>query len=235
MTIAPDQLVTWVTAVAGVGVAVVGGIAGYLSAGWRFREVQLSYEQKTRDSYLDNARKVAADVYVPLSVAVSALSRAYLEFKVHIDSNATPIGAINRFKGACRSFERTLTGLTDRGATAYLTLSLEEKLVSFSSFLNESLTAQTTIKRLTLQPKFYGVADTVVYRGENSWLVRWSPVVVAITQVIPIAGVRLRAISETLCAPIASGDFEKRFREDTLTISALIKEVTLGSRSSPTI
>ncbi|WP_404926294.1 hypothetical protein [Mesorhizobium sp. ORM16] len=232
MTIAPDQLVTWVTAVAGVGVAVVGGIAGYLSAGWRFREVQLSYEQKTRDSYLDNARKVAVDVYVPLSVAVSALSRAYLEFKVHVDadSNVTPIGAINRFKGARRGFEKTLTGLTDRGATAYLTLSLEEKLASFSSFLNESLAAQTIIKRLILQPKFYGVADTVVYRGEDSWLVRWSPIFVAITQMIPIAGIKLRAISETLCAPITSDEFEKCFREDTLTISALIKEVTLGSR-----
>ncbi|MER8447044.1 hypothetical protein NKH52_28030 [Mesorhizobium sp. M1066] len=232
-----NQIVIWITALTGVGVALVGGVAGYLTAGWRFREVKLSYDQKTRDNYLENARKVASEVYVPLAVATSALTRAYSDFRVHINFEGvpTPPGATNHFKGACRNYEKTLTGLIDRGATAYLTLSLEEELTSFSTFLRESIPAKSTINRLTLVPQFYGVADTVVYRSENSWAFRWSPLLVALVQMVPIGGVRLRAVRETLCAPLDSKDFERRFQVSTLTISALIKEVTLGSRSSPKI
>jgi hypothetical protein len=56
-----------------------------MAGGWKVREVKLAYEQRIRDTYLENARKVTGDVYIPLAIAISHLTKAYGEFRLHID------------------------------------------------------------------------------------------------------------------------------------------------------
>lgn len=51
------------------------------------------------------------------------------------------------------------------------------------------------------------------------------------TRVIsPIGSVELKSEEEIVASPITSRDFESRFQESVLEISALIKDVTLGGR-----
>lgn len=123
-----DQSTAYASAISGIVVAVVAGAAGYFTAGWRVREVRVAYEQKIRDSYLENARKVAKEVYIPLAVAISNLNRSYSKFRIDIDfyGSATPGVSIAKFKEDCSEFAKSVDDLLTRGASAYLTLPLEE-------------------------------------------------------------------------------------------------------------
>jgi hypothetical protein len=98
--------------------------------------VQLTYEQRIRDNYFENARKVASDIYIPLAIDICDLTRAYGEFqnRVDLDQSVAPQGSVNRFKGACNNFGTLVAGLLARGASAYLILPLEEELPDFILF-----------------------------------------------------------------------------------------------------
>lgn len=201
--------------------------------------MELTYEQRIRDSYLENARKVAADVYVPLAVAISDLTRAYGEFRnrIDFDQSVAPQGSINRFKGACNNFSTLVADLLARGASAYLTLPLEEELTDFVLFLDASLSAVCVTRKVTLTPAFYGFTTSrivtgggAVFSGAASFA-RAPGVMTSLTS--PFIKIRLSVRDQIVSSPLPSREFERRFQVSTINISTLIKEVTLGSRTSP--
>jgi len=208
-----------------------------MAGSWKVREAKLTYAQRIRDTYLENARKVAGDVYVPLAVAVSALSRAYGEFRnrVDFDNSSAPQGSVNRFKGSSNQFLTLVEGLLSRGASAYLTLPLEEALTDFVLFLEASLPADKVVRKISLSPSFYGLSTSVVLSGGGPSFSRMVDVARAVGAVTaltsPFLRIRLNVREEIIESPLPSREFEKRFQESTLTISSLIKEVTLGSRN----
>lgn len=193
----------------------------------------MTYEQKAYDAYLDNARSVSDKVYVPLAVYISKLNKAYYDFRVHInfDKRSAAQGAVNRFKSACRLFEEELEGLLARGASAYMTLALDEEIQSFRSFLRESLEAKQATKQLSWSPKIR--SGYISLQPGTSELI--SILVAALTSLLKfsIPFFTLELEEETIALPITSREFEKHFQQQALTISSLIKEVTLGSRASP--
>lgn len=232
----PGQIITLGAPIAVIVSAGVAALAGYVTASLKLRELRLADQLKTRDAHLGNARKVAADVYVPLAIAVAQLSRAYGQFRLRVDFDGsdTPIGAVRRFKGACNAFEATWNGLLERGASAYLTMPLEEEIADFALFLQESLDANIVTRKITLTPRFYGawMPKVELSSGRSLLLLGFlARLANALTRVFsPIGGVELRSEEEIVASPITSRDFETRFQESVLEISALIKEVTLGGR-----
>ena len=228
-----------VPALSTVLAAFVAAISGYLTAGWRIREVKLSYEQRIRDRYLDNARGVLADVYVPLSIAVSSLNKSYLEFRAHVDFDlqSVPIGAVNRFKGACGSFARTLEELHRRGASAYLTLPLEEELTAFSLFLSESMDAQQIRKKITMSPAFFSDSHSHTYESGGKLLaaILKATSVLSSTALLPVGAVKFTFKEEVLASPVHDREFERQFQKRLVRIISLIKEVTLGSSIDPKV
>jgi hypothetical protein len=48
-----------------------------------------------------------------------------------------------------------------------------------------------------------------------------------------VAGINLSYTPTTIEAPLASREFERKFQSELLTVKALIKDVTLGSRAGP--
>ncbi|MCD1643094.1 hypothetical protein [Aurantimonas coralicida] len=230
---------TWLTpSTATILAAIVAGAAGYATAGWRVREIRLAYEQKIRDNYLENARQVGADLYVPLAIAIAKLNERYYQLRVHANFETiwAPPGAINRFKGAVSSFNAELENLISRGATAYLTLDLESELSSFQSFLRESVNAEDVTRKYTLEASLSGFINPIRYRGK----IKDTGILVGISRAsaaaVPLSmglgPINLENRQEIISAPLASKEFEQRYKEGSLLISSLIKEVTLGSRGS---
>lgn len=230
------QIVTLGAPIAVIASAGVAAFAGYVTASLKLRELRLADQLRTRDAHLGNARKVAAEVYVPLAIAIAQLGRAYGQFRLRIDFDGTetPIGAIRRFKGACNAFEAVWNGLLERGASAYLTMPLEEEIADFALFLQESLDAQMVIRKITLTPRFYGawMPKIELSEGRSLLLLGFLAKLVNVTArvISPVGSVELKSEEEIVASPITSRDFESRFQESILEISALIKEVTLGGR-----
>lgn len=231
-----DQITPWIPVLGPILTAIVGGFAGYLTASWKVKEIKLSYEHKTRDLYLENARKVAAQVYIPLAISVSRLSRAYDELRVHIDSDriSAPKGALNRFKGFCNEFDETVSNLIKNGASAYLTLTLEEEILSILSFIKNSQDSDKIIRKISVTPSAFTFSRPIVYQGVHEtipYLIRVTGA--AFSAVGYIGPFKLKFEETIIAAPITSVEFERQFQEATIAIGALIKEVTLGSRSNP--
>src|SRR6266853_322404 len=87
---------------AALGAIVAGGVNAY-AANRKIREVELQYLYKLRDGYLDNARKFAGQVYIPISIALTSLFNSYERF-------SSTIGSVRResfkrdFETECRNF-----------------------------------------------------------------------------------------------------------------------------------
>src|SRR4051812_24967697 len=69
-----------VTVLAAATGAIVAGIVNAYAANRKIREIELQYLYKRRDSYIDNARSVMAEVYIPISIALTKLSNSYERF-----------------------------------------------------------------------------------------------------------------------------------------------------------
>ena len=225
-----------------VTVAVIGGFAGWLTAGWKVRELRVKIEQERRDRYLENARTVAAQVYVPLAIAMSKLNSAYLRFRNHVQfekQNAPEEEAV-LFRQACLDFDNAVRELMERGATAYLTLPLEEQLSTFALYIRESLIAKDVMKKATLQQSGPGV-DTVsvITKSGRMALVSlsiMSIMVDALHNLMPFVSImRMKLEVKEIASPIASREFEREFQKSTFIIGTLIKQVTLDSKNAPEI
>ncbi len=242
MDITTQQWLTLGAPAAVIVAAALAALAGYVTAALKLRELRLADELKSRAAYLANARAVAGEVYVPLAIELAELTRAYNEFRLRVDfdENTAPTGSVRRFKASCNRFDSAWTSLLQRGASAYLTLPLEEEIADFALFLIESLEAGETTRKLTLSPYFYGGwAPTIAVGRGNALavlaaLAKVATVLVRLAVFLPFAGVELRTKEEIVASPITSRQFETRFQESALEINALIKEVTLGGRLDQT-
>jgi hypothetical protein len=76
---------TFVKAVLTIPGVIAGGLitaaVNVYAARLKIREVEISYAYKLREGYLENARKMAAEVYIPINIALTKLSKAYDKFR----------------------------------------------------------------------------------------------------------------------------------------------------------
>ena len=69
-----------VTALAAALGAVIAGVVNAYASKQKIKEVELQYRFKLRDGYLDNARKFAGEVYIPINIALTSLFNSYERF-----------------------------------------------------------------------------------------------------------------------------------------------------------
>jgi hypothetical protein len=220
-------LVAIVAGVAGVLGAVVTAVLSHLSARHKIKELEVAYTQKLRETYLQNAREYTKAIYVPLTLALSRLSDEYAAFAS--DSASGP--AQDKFKAAIETFVAGVQTLRDRGAEAFLTNELEEKLRSFLDFLRESLTAtQPVVKALLHYRVGFAGFDAHTTRAFK-FVGRAGALWKAPRMSLSFAGIGFAYEADTLVAgPIDSNEFGARFVGDCGDIRFLVKEVTLGGR-----
>lgn len=232
-------------------VGIAGAIAGALllaatnayAANQKIKEVELGYLHKLREGYLENARKLSDKVYIPLNILITELVSAYDKFraKADLDSGTVPTGSHNTFLAATRRYLEGTNELMARGADAYLTAELEERLRTFNSFVLESQSAEVPTKRVVLETKGSGLLSSLLVKLPSTRLqftTKARPLsrfgINNFSLPVPGTGMRFEYVEETLAAPFKSRAFEARFQSDVLAIKLLIKEVVLGSHSRPT-
>lgn len=228
---------TIITALIAASAAVVGGaiaaIASYMNTRHKIRELEVTASQKLRENYLQNAREYTKAIYVPLTLAMSKLSDAYSVFH----RNTTGSGAPEALRQAIDQFRNDVQQLRDRGAEAFLTNELEDKLRSFQEFLGNSRDSTTLVRkaeigfRVGLGGLAWAETTTVALLGRAATWWR-SP-----RMSLSILGLGFTYEATVVqSAPLESVEFRTRFTADTGEIRYLIKEVTLGGKpkeSSP--
>ena len=220
-----------VTVLAAALGAVVAGVVNAHAANRRIKEVELQYLYKLRDGYLDNARKLAGEVYIPISIALTSLFKSYERFAASINPAAAK-QAIFRddFETECLRYLQTIDDLFARGADAYLITEIDEQLNDFSNFIRNSLDQKAIRKRRVLQTQFgmLGVFTLPSVEIEGKVTSR-----IARTTIPPFKlnafGLRFSYSEKVLAAPFETIEFEARIRTEIPRIKFLVKEVTLGS------
>ena len=227
----------------GIGSAAIAAILTQLataySANRRIKEVELVYQQKLRDSYLENARKVTGEVYLPISIALTQLSNSYAKFKISIDFEAetSPADPRAEFLVDCTEYLDIIDNLVKRGGDAYLTTDLDEKLRRFNSFLRESASTYRVVTKLILEANL----STFPFQSGAFRLARETddPTITRVLSRLGMRNVSLRMVGiglnysrDVLAAPVDTREFEERILADVIAIKILIKEVILGSQHS---
>jgi hypothetical protein len=233
----PTVISVLITAAGVIISAIVGAVTATYSARLKSKEIEITYQQRLQDTYLQNARQYITSVYVPINIALRNLAD---HFRLLQEQKAAPLtkDATDYFRDACREYERVISDLVKRGADSFLTSELDEQLQSFNSFLRLSMDATEPVRRMVITVNFsvpftgyhsrHEIAQQVhgrlkylsfLYLG--AW--RWSLSGVGISYRRP----------ELLSAPIESPEFEERISVDIPKIRFLIKEVTLGSQITP--
>lgn len=225
--------VALITAGAAIAASSLAAIAAYYSARLKSKEIEITYEQRLKDTYLQNARQYINGVYVPINIALRNLSDHFRIFQEAKGRSLTQ-DAIDYFRDACLEYDRVISELVAQGADSFLTSELDERLQAFNSFLSLSLNAKEPVRREILNVSFrvpltswssqYEIAQNI--SGKLPKFVRflrgWHMSVFGL-------GVSYRS-SELLAAPIESPEFEDRMSLEIPRIKLLIKEVTLGTR-----
>lgn len=165
----PDTIETAIVAAVAVVVgAAVTAFASSYSARQKIAELRLSNDYKVRADYLSNARLYTQSLYVSLSVTLSAFSEDYRTFrnKVDLETGTAPEDAQAVFRAACQRYLEAMRETFERGASAFLTTELEERLLAFNSFLQESLGATEAVTKLIVE---YGVDLRFMPFGRQSF------------------------------------------------------------------
>ena len=214
--------------------ALVGGLIGAFVAAFnarqKIRQLELTHAHTLQETYLANARRYTESIYVPISLSITKLSTAYYAFR----KNLSPDDALSdeergAFASAMTDFVTTTDDLLARGASAFLTNDLDNQLLSFKNFVQESVTASKPVTKVVVS---YGV------RLSGDELLASSAFTVAGKKAAFLVGsfgfsvlgfgVRFSG-NEILAAPPDTPLFEERFMRDTNAINYLVKEVTLGA------
>ncbi len=221
-----------VTVVAASVGAVFAGLFNMYAANKGIKEVKLQYEYKLRDGYLDNARKFIGDVYVPLSIALTRLFKNYERYAATLEEkDAGELASTkNEFETDCRNYVQTVDELLDRGADAYLTTALDQRLNEFTNFIRNSIVEKEIRKRRVVETRFnmFGLTTSpkiVAESAANSWASRVRMPDIS----VGFLGMGFVYSEKTLAAPTETREFELRIRTEIPQIKFLIKEVTLGS------
>src|ERR1700730_464754 len=234
---------TWIKALIAAGGVVAGALftaaAAAYTARQKIKESELTYAQKLQDGYLANARLYIEGVYAPLSIALTKLSNAYRSFRGRINFDPPDVDdkAAATFREACHEYNRTMSDLLDRGADAFLTTALDERIQSFNGFIRESLKASEPVIKFVVgySLSFAGLSFlTTSYDFTSQVRGRWATRAARLGDVsfkILGSGFKYR-VNELLAAPVFSKEFESRISTDIPAIKFLIKEVTLGTQSN---
>jgi hypothetical protein len=237
----PDQS-TLAIALVGAGGAVAGaivaGLANAYAAAQRVKEIEIGYLQRLKDSYLENARKVTAEVYIPISVALTSLSNSYdrLSSQINFETKTSPGHFYEDFSTECLRYLITIDDLLKRGADVYLITTLDEALQSFTNFVRDSMEAKETNRKRVMKALI--ATRELRYLGVPSFEYKGKIVEQATSGLrLPTFNVRMLGFDvgyseRTYAAPIGSRDFEARMRTDIPMLKELIKEVTLGSHAA---
>jgi hypothetical protein len=216
----------WTRALVTVAAAAVGAIAAGVinayAANRKIKEVELQYLYKLRDGYLDNARKVAGVVYIPISVALTSLFNSYERFAANIGTTAavTEKGFRDDFETECLRYLGTIDDLLARGADAYLTTNLDEELNDFTNFVRNSLDAAGVKKRRILGTHFnlFGFSASPTATAEEIATTRISRLTIPPFQLRLFGlGLRLSYSEKVLAAPLETPELNlalgQRFRK----------------------
>ncbi len=218
---------------AAIGGAIAAGLANAYVAKQKIREVELSYIYKLRDGYLENARKAVKDVYLPLSIALTELRNEYDTFrqKIDFDTKTADAAAKVSFRSVCEKYLMTVDDLMIRGADAYMTTELDERLQMFNNVLRESIGASSIVSKyilgynIAILPMEINLPAFEFYPKSESILRR-----LASNISINVAGLSLTYKQEVLAAPLETREFERIILTSIPAIKFSIKEVVLGSR-----
>lgn len=224
-----------IAALSAIGGATITGFFKTLSSRQKILEVKEAYRQRLQDNYLENAREYTESVYVPISILLSRLTYGFREFRAEKGSDREQ-EALAGFITLIDQVSHGVSELMDRGAGAFLTAELDERLQSFCSFLQESRDATAPTLRMIIGfslPFFGGAYRDEAEKRMTGWFARslWSP---RLSFSLGGLGLSYEA-SEILAAPPISKDFEERFVRDSHIINVLIKEVTLGAKAKHNI
>lgn len=217
---------------AGAVVGALGAAAATMYASSRkIKEIELAYSYKLQDGYLENARKLTGEVYVPINILLTDLSKAYDTFRARVDfdSKTVPGGSHNFFVGSCRNYLAGIDELFKRGADAYLTTTLDTSLRDFNSFVRESIEATTPVVKSVFESE---TSLLPFSSGKHRFPLSSSSETALLVPKFSVRflGFEFGYSTELLAAPLKSREFEKRFQTDVLALKSLIKEVTLGSQ-----
>ncbi|MBC7578240.1 MAG: hypothetical protein H7312_12920 [Tardiphaga sp.] len=232
-----ENLIKAFLAIAGAIIgAIIAALTNAYAANQKIKEIEIGYRFKLRDGYLENARKMSEQVYLPINILLTNLSMAYdkLRLRINFDDNTVPVGSQNAFLAASREYLREIDQLLSRGADAYLTTDLDQRLQYLNSFLRESATAEKTIKKIIFETgsdsTFLPIPATkFVHQTTSKTLSRFGVSKMSLT--VPGLPIRFGYAEETLAAPFQSREFEQRFQKDVSALKSLIKEVVLGTRA----
>jgi len=216
-----------IAAIAGVIGALLGFLGKAVSSRQKINEINSAYSNKLHERYLESAKDYTKSVYVPISISLSNLNHAFLIFRA--DNSEVNLKGL---KDSIDLFIEKILELSSKGAGAFLTTELDERLQSFFSFVRESKDADESTIKLVFEFKLPYLGsrykDRIEHRAKGK-LARglWSP---RLSFSLGIVGASFEA-TEILSAPLGSRDFEERFVRDSHIINVLIKEVTLGANA----
>lgn len=214
-----------------IGGALIGGFVAAYNASQKLKELQITHSHQLHENYLKNAREYTESVYAPLSIAITSLSLAYMKFRKTNSTESEENPERNNFRSEINVFINTVDNLLARGASAFLTTELENTLLSFRSFVEESLSANEPTSKVIVS---YGIN----FLGINQ----------EITKPIRLTGKRAEfwqgkfgfsqfGVSmrfkgqQILAAPLNTELFEEKFVDESVMLKLLVKEVTLGSHA----
>ncbi|PWQ96759.1 hypothetical protein [Leucothrix arctica] len=235
MEITDTKIITTIIAgAAAILGAVIGGYFKAISAKQKILELNQNYNQKLQDNYLEKAREYTESVYAPLSIALATLSYSFRKYQTNIETDNEQ-ELITELSASIDDFNSVVMGLMSKGAGAFLTTELDERLQSFGAFLDASKSADNPILKMVLSYKLpllgSGFQETKNIISGKFAQTFWSP-----RLSIPMRGFGISyEAKETLAAPFESRNFEARFVRDVHIINVLIKEVTLGAKAKHSI
>lgn len=227
-----------VAAVAALLGALITSLASAYSARQKIREVEIKYQQQLLETYLTNARNYTNSLYVPLILILGKFGDAYQQFRKDLDTETENVSQDSKtaFENACREFDGKMQGLFDKGADAFLTTQLEERLRSFRLFILNSLGANEpivkTVRKYSLNyaflPKFEQQEIASEIRGKKA---RMAIVLSGVSFDFLGIGFSYK-VADILESPVTSKEFEERITKDIPVMKFLIKEVTLGKQET---
>jgi hypothetical protein len=230
-----------IKALVGIGGALAGALlvaaTNAYAANRKIKEIEISYIHKLRDGYLENARKMSEQVYIPINILLTCLMTDYdkLRVKINFDENTVPIGSYNTFLAASRQYLKGIDNLFTRGADAYLTLDLDKRLQDFNSFIRESTAVDGVVKKVVFEAssgKLFASIPSAKFEHRTKSRTLSNFGIANFSFSVLGLGLRFGYVEEILAAPFQSREFELRIQKDTSEIKSLIKEVVLGTHAA---
>lgn len=223
-----------IKALIGGGAALAGGLIGAFIAAFnakqKIKELEVAHSHVLQETYLANARKHTEEIYLPISLSLTKLSTAYYDFR----KNNSPDDALSdeerdAFKSAMTDFVTTIDSLFASGMSAFLTNDLDNQLLSFKNFVQESVAASKPVSKVVISYSVRLFGSNL--RSSTVYTVAGKKVAFLVgTFRLSQLGIGIRySGNEILAAPPDSSVFEERFMRDTNAINYLVKEVTLGA------